>query len=234
MPAAWQGDGHRRRRHDRDAVDAEGSVRRRHRARSCRRRPTRPWPTPRKRPGRARMPGEAVYESPLPWAPERPDTTIITCVDGRWYPHFQEFARQHLRAGQRTDFLAVPGGIEPMTLFDLVPKDFNFFRRRLEGLVERARHVADRGDRAPGLRLVQDAPNRSGDREPPRSPDCRPPPRGRPAPHHVRARQRRNILCPAERLGPAPGGIRRRLIATWPAGDPRPGRPEVAADILII
>jgi hypothetical protein len=29
----------------------------------------------------------------------------------------------------------VPGGIEPMTLFDLVPKDFNFFRRRLEGLV---------------------------------------------------------------------------------------------------
>jgi hypothetical protein len=30
----------------------------------------------------------------------------------------------------------VPGGIEPLTLFDLLPKDFNFFRRRLEGLVE--------------------------------------------------------------------------------------------------
>jgi hypothetical protein len=82
------------------------------------------------------MVGATVYESPLPWVPERPDTTIITCVDGRWYPHFQEFARLHLRAGQRTDFLAVPGGIEPMTLFDLVPKDFNFFRRRLEGLVD--------------------------------------------------------------------------------------------------
>ena len=82
------------------------------------------------------MAGDAVYESTLPWAPERPDTTIITCVDGRWYPHFQEFARVHLNAGHRTDFLAVPGGIEPMTLFDLVPKDFNFFRRRLESLIE--------------------------------------------------------------------------------------------------
>ena len=32
--------------------------------------------------------------------------------------------------------MAVPGGIEPMTLADEVPKDFNFFRRRLEALVE--------------------------------------------------------------------------------------------------
>ena len=52
-----------------------------------------------------------AYESALPWNPERPDTTIITCVDGRWYHHFQEFARVHLNAGARTDFLAVPGGI---------------------------------------------------------------------------------------------------------------------------
>jgi hypothetical protein len=78
----------------------------------------------------------AVYESKSAWDPTRPETTIITCVDGRWYHHFQEFAREYLKAGARTDFLAVPGGIEPMTLFDLVPKDFNFFRRRLEGLVE--------------------------------------------------------------------------------------------------
>jgi len=82
------------------------------------------------------MAGEIVYQSMLPWDPERPDTTIITCVDGRWYHHFQEFAREHLKAGHRTDFLAVPGGIEPMTLFDLIPKDFNFFRRRIEALVE--------------------------------------------------------------------------------------------------
>jgi hypothetical protein len=30
----------------------------------------------------------------------------------------------------------VPGGIEPLTLIDLVPKDFNFFKRRLEGLID--------------------------------------------------------------------------------------------------
>jgi hypothetical protein len=79
---------------------------------------------------------ERVYETSLPWDPQRPDTVVITCVDGRWYSHFQEFARMHLKAGPCTDFLAVPGGIEPMTLFDLVPKDFNFFRRRLESLIE--------------------------------------------------------------------------------------------------
>lgn len=77
-----------------------------------------------------------VYESTLPWDPERPSTTIITCVDGRWYNHFREFAKVHLNAGTRTDFVAVPGGIEPLVLFDLVPKDFNFFRRRIEALVE--------------------------------------------------------------------------------------------------
>ena len=77
------------------------------------------------------MAEEIVYESALPWDSERPNTAIITCVDGRWYHHFQEFARVYLKAGTRTDFLAVPGGIEPMTLFDLVPKDFIFFRRRV-------------------------------------------------------------------------------------------------------
>jgi hypothetical protein len=82
------------------------------------------------------MSASTVYQSTLPWDPDRPETTIITCVDGRWYQHFQEFAREHLKAGRRTDFVAVPGGIEPLTLFDLVPKDFNFFRRRLEALVE--------------------------------------------------------------------------------------------------
>ena len=79
---------------------------------------------------------QPVFESSLAWDAGRPDTVIITCVDGRWYQHFQEFAREHLKAGPRTDFMAVPGGIEPMTLLDLMPKDFNFFRRRIESLVE--------------------------------------------------------------------------------------------------
>ncbi len=76
------------------------------------------------------------YESPIAWNLERPDTVILSCVDGRWRQHFQDFAIHHLGAGPNSDFMAVPGGIEPLTLFDLVPKDFNFFRRRLEALVE--------------------------------------------------------------------------------------------------
>ena len=82
------------------------------------------------------MPVEQAYLTELPWNPDRPETVVITCVDGRWYRHFQEFAREHLKAGPCTDFMAVPGGVEPMTLEDDAPKDFNFFRRRLEALVE--------------------------------------------------------------------------------------------------
>lgn len=82
------------------------------------------------------MPTDVAYTSSLPWNPQRPDTVIITCVDGRWYSHFQEFARVQLKAGPQTDFVCVPGGIEPLTLIDLVPKDFNFFRRRLQALID--------------------------------------------------------------------------------------------------
>ena len=81
------------------------------------------------------MPIDQAYVTELPWNPQRPEAVVITCVDGRWYRHFQEFAKVHLEAGIGTDFMAVPGGIEPMTLADEVPKDFNFFRRRLEGLI---------------------------------------------------------------------------------------------------
>ena len=69
---------------------------------------------------------QIVYESGVQWDPERPDTLIITCVDGRWYRHFQEFARVHLAAGERTDYVAVPGGIEPMTLCGPRAKGFQF------------------------------------------------------------------------------------------------------------
>ena len=61
---------------------------------------------------------------------------IISCVDGRWREQIQDFTVNYLKADLHADFLAVPGGIEPLTLFDLVPKDFNFFRRRLESLIE--------------------------------------------------------------------------------------------------
>jgi hypothetical protein len=82
------------------------------------------------------MAAGTIYESTVPWNPKRPDTVIISCVDGRWRAQIQEFTVNYLKADLHADFLAVPGGIEPLTLFDLVPKDFNFFRRRLESLVE--------------------------------------------------------------------------------------------------
>jgi len=72
----------------------------------------------------------------LAWNPARPDTVIISCVDGRWRPHLLEFAMMRLGVGPNGDFMAVPGGVEPLTLLDLIPKDFNFFRRRLDALVE--------------------------------------------------------------------------------------------------
>jgi hypothetical protein len=81
------------------------------------------------------MPDEGIHESPLPWDPQRPATLVISCVDGRWKRHIQDFAADFLKAEPQYDFLAVPGGIEPLTLFDFVPKDFNFIRRRLESLV---------------------------------------------------------------------------------------------------
>jgi hypothetical protein len=82
------------------------------------------------------MAAATIYESTVPWNPKRPDTVIISCVDGRWRAQIQEFTVNFLKADLHADFLAVPGGIEPLTLFDLVPKDFNFFRRRLESLIE--------------------------------------------------------------------------------------------------
>jgi len=79
---------------------------------------------------------ETIYESKVPWNPKRPDTAIISCVDGRWRAQIQDFTINYLKADLHADFLAVPGGIEPLTLFDLVPKDFNFLRRRLESLIQ--------------------------------------------------------------------------------------------------
>jgi hypothetical protein len=68
---------------------------------------------------------------------------VIACADGRWRPHVDGFVTTHLALGSAYDSIAVPGGVEPLTLLDLVPKDFNFFRRRLEMLVRShtVRHI---------------------------------------------------------------------------------------------
>lgn len=75
------------------------------------------------------------YESPIPWDGSRPSAAVIMCVDGRWRLHVQKFATFHLKADSHYDIVAVPGGIEPLTLQDFVPKDFNFLHRRIESLV---------------------------------------------------------------------------------------------------
>lgn len=82
------------------------------------------------------MSGSESWTGTLAWNPTRPDTVVISCVDGRWRPHLLEFAAMRLGVGPNGDFMAVPGGVEPLTLLNLLPKDFNFFRRRLEALVE--------------------------------------------------------------------------------------------------
>lgn len=87
------------------------------------------------------MADTVVFQSAHPWDGERPETLVISCVDGRWRPYIQEFVAGHLGIAPHTDFMAVPGGIEPLTLVDLIPKDFSFFRRRIEAL------VADHGTR---------------------------------------------------------------------------------------
>jgi Putative carbonic anhydrase len=81
------------------------------------------------------MADHIVFESAEPWDGERPQTLVISCVDGRWRPYIQEFLTGFLAIPPHTDFMAVPGGVEPLTLVDLIPKDFNFFRRRIESLV---------------------------------------------------------------------------------------------------
>ena len=99
-----------------------------------------------------------VYQSALPWDPARPDTAIITCVDGRWYHHFQEFARVQLKAGPRTDFLAVPGGIEPLCFAAArtVPYDH---LTSYENLDRETSHEA-KNDHLPNVHRVCDGSNR--------------------------------------------------------------------------
>jgi len=81
------------------------------------------------------MADTVLFESAEPWQADRPQTLVISCVDGRWRPYIQEFLAKGLGVSPHTDFMAVPGGVEPLTLVDLIPKDFNFFRRRIESLV---------------------------------------------------------------------------------------------------
>jgi len=77
----------------------------------------------------------AVYQSRAEWREERSPTLVIACADGRWRDHIEDFAANALKIDPAYDLLMVPGGAEPLALADLIPKDFNFLRRRLDLLV---------------------------------------------------------------------------------------------------
>lgn len=81
------------------------------------------------------MGNQSEYHSQLPWVLDRPTALVIACSDGRWRPHIQDFVTNCLHLDPHFDVLQVPGGAEPLTLADRVPKDFNFFRRRLDMLM---------------------------------------------------------------------------------------------------
>ena len=80
--------------------------------------------------------GSRVFTASAPWDGSRPDTLVVCCADGRWSAAIQEFLAAHLGTTCHADIISVPGGIEPLTLMDVVPKDFSFLRRRLEALVQ--------------------------------------------------------------------------------------------------
>jgi len=76
-----------------------------------------------------------MYQSTCEWREARSPTLVIACADGRWRDHIEDFAANGLKTGPAYDLLMIPGGVEPLALADLIPKDFNFLRRRLDMLV---------------------------------------------------------------------------------------------------
>jgi hypothetical protein len=76
-----------------------------------------------------------MYQSRVEWREARSPTLVIACADGRWRDHIEDFAANALKIDAAYDLLMVPGGAEPLALADLIPKDFNFLRRRLDMLV---------------------------------------------------------------------------------------------------
>jgi len=49
-----------------------------------------------------------VYRAVTPWSPDRPETLVVCCSDGRWHAQMTEFV--HAEVSDRADLYAVPGG----------------------------------------------------------------------------------------------------------------------------
>ena len=49
-----------------------------------------------------------LYRAVTPWTPDRPQTLVVCCSDGRWHAQMSEFV--HAEVSDRADLYAVPGG----------------------------------------------------------------------------------------------------------------------------
>ena len=49
-----------------------------------------------------------AFTAESPWSPDRPETLVVCCSDGRWHAQMVEFV--HHEVSDRADLYAVPGG----------------------------------------------------------------------------------------------------------------------------
>jgi hypothetical protein len=49
-----------------------------------------------------------LFRAVTPWTPDRPQTLVVCCSDGRWHAQMSEFVRAEV--SDRADLYAVPGG----------------------------------------------------------------------------------------------------------------------------
>jgi len=77
-----------------------------------------------------------VYRSAQPYSAEQPEALAIVCSDGRFLAPTLEFVQEHLGL-RRYHLLVFPGAIHPLTLANLLPKEFKTARRKLTFLVEK-------------------------------------------------------------------------------------------------
>lgn len=52
--------------------------------------------------------GQSAYVSRSRWLPDRPETLVVCCSDGRWHGPIHEFVEHAV--SERADLFAVPGG----------------------------------------------------------------------------------------------------------------------------
>lgn len=52
--------------------------------------------------------GQPAYVAKSTWSPDRPETLVVCCSDGRWHAPIHEFVEHAV--SERADLFAVPGG----------------------------------------------------------------------------------------------------------------------------